>query len=100
MSHHASRQELRSIERQLKKFNAQLEKVPPVDYVRRRELSLELAREFGAWLQDVIGGQLQLKKSGDWECCLETGKWSSSTSGWQGAVTNAIAAVRKRKGWS
>lgn len=99
MVQHALQRDLKLIERKLKKVCRPLEKAPLADFARRHELSELLRLEFGGWLHREMGCQLRRKRNGDWQCSIEPGKWSSSTSGWQGAVTNAIAAVRKRRGW-
>lgn len=81
------RAEMARLEKQLGPFS---EAVDVMDWHRRRAAQ---AKQMSACV-GKIGGRMWQKPNGDWALRID-GRTSSSTTGWTGAVHNALAAAEK-----
>lgn len=87
------------IEARLCRDRKRLQRIDPSEsWGRWQSTYRQQADSFDKFLVSLCGGRLQSKRGGGYECLIDV-KWHTSTSGWHGAVINAVAAVRKQRGW-
>jgi hypothetical protein len=87
------------IEARLKRDRARLDRAAvTADWELVHAMDRVVTFEFDYFLLKLCGGRLQTTRKGGFECLIDA-TWHTSTSGWQGAVRNAVYSIRKQRGW-